>query len=40
MLVKCLETELRGHTKKAAMYMLEMKVKPYEAIAKLIRDGE
>ena len=37
--VKALETELGGHTKKAAMHMLEMKLKPYEAIAKLIRQG-
>jgi hypothetical protein len=35
-LVKALETELGGDVKKAAMYMLNMKVKPYEEVARLI----
>jgi hypothetical protein len=35
-LVKAMETEFRGSTAPAAMFMLNMKVKPYEAIATLI----
>jgi hypothetical protein len=35
-LVKAMETEFRGTTGPAAMFMLNMKVKPYEAIANLI----
>jgi annexin A7/11 len=35
-LVKALETELGGDVKKASMYMLNMKVKPYETVANLI----
>jgi annexin A7/11 len=36
-LVKVLETELGGHVEKAAMFMIGMKLKPYEEIAKLIK---
>lgn len=32
-----METEFRGKTGPAAMFMLNMKVKPYEAIANLIK---
>jgi hypothetical protein len=35
-LVKAMETEFRGTTGPAAMFMLTMKVKPYEAVATLI----
>jgi hypothetical protein len=35
-LVKALETELAGDVKKAAMFMLNMKIKPYEEVARLI----
>ena len=35
-LVKVLETELGGHVEKAALFMIGMKLKPYEEIAKLI----
>jgi annexin A13 len=36
-LVKVLETELGGHVEKAALFMMGMKLKPYEEIAKLIK---
>lgn len=36
-LVKVLEKELSGHVEKAAMFMIGMKLKPYEEIAKLIK---
>ena len=36
-LVKVLETELSGHVEKAALFMIGMKLKPYEEIAKLIK---
>ena len=36
-LVKALEKELGGHVQKAAMFMLKMKLKPYEEVAKLIK---
>ncbi|GAX29391.1 hypothetical protein FisN_16Hh169 [Fistulifera solaris] len=35
-LPKVLEKELGGHVQRAAMYMVDMKLKPYEAAAKLI----
>jgi hypothetical protein len=35
-LVKAMETEFRGRTGPSAMFMLNMKVKPYEAVANLI----
>lgn len=35
-LPKVLEKELGGHVQQAAMYMVDMKLKPYEAVAKLI----
>ena len=35
-LVKMLETELSGIAKDAALFMIGMKIKPYEAVAKLI----
>jgi Annexin len=36
-LVKTLETELGGAVEKAAMFMVGMKLKPYEEVAKLIK---
>jgi Annexin len=36
-IVKVLETELGGHVEKAAMFMIGMKLKPYEEVAKLIQ---
>jgi hypothetical protein len=38
-LIKALETEFRGATGPAVMFMLNMKVKPYEEIAKLITNA-
>ncbi|ACI65638.1 annexin [Phaeodactylum tricornutum CCAP 1055/1] len=35
-LPKALETELNGHVKDAALYMIGMKLKPYETVANLI----
>lgn len=35
-LVKVLEKELGGHVQKAALFMIGMKLKPYETIAKLV----
>ena len=35
-LVKMLEVELSGISKDAALFMIGMKIKPYEEIAKLI----
>lgn len=36
-LVKVLEKELAGNVEKAAMFMIGMKLKPYEEVAKLIK---
>jgi Annexin len=36
-LVKVLETELGGHVEKAALFMIGMKLKPYDEVAKLIK---
>lgn len=38
-LVKALENELGGDVEKAAMFMLGMKLKPYEEVAKLIKEA-
>lgn len=38
-LVKAVEKELRGHAREAALFMLGMKLKPYEEVAKLIEKG-
>jgi hypothetical protein len=38
-LVKTLETELGGLVETAAMFMLGMKLKPYEEVAKLIKEA-
>lgn len=38
-LLKALETEMGGATKEAALFMLKMKLKPYEAVAALIDDA-
>jgi len=35
-LIKMLETELSGISKDAALFMIGMKIKPYEEVAKLI----
>jgi hypothetical protein len=38
-LVKVLETELRGDLKTAAMFMINMKTKPYVAVCRLIKEA-
>jgi Annexin len=38
-LLKALETEMGGATRDAALFMLKMKLKPYEAVAALIHDA-
>jgi hypothetical protein len=38
-LFKCLETELRGDGEAASLFMLGMKLKPYETVAKLINEA-
>jgi Annexin len=38
-LLKALETEMGGATKDSALFMLKMKLKPYEAVAGLINDA-
>jgi annexin A7/11 len=38
-LLKALETEMPGDTGEAALFMLKMKIKPYEAVAELIDDA-
>jgi Annexin len=38
-LLKALETEMGGATKAAALFMLKMKIKPYEAVASLINEA-
>jgi len=38
-LVKAMEEELSGDAKKAAVFLVEMKLKPYDAIAKLVKSA-
>lgn len=37
--MKAMEKELGGEVRQATLHMLAMKMKPYEAMAKLIRDA-